>query len=149
MSFNETLKKLRIEKKLTQEELAQATGLSRSAIGMYESGSREPNFETLEILADFFNVDMNTLLDRTQSKQGYYLNPEAAKIAQALYDNPGMRILFDAAKNFTNLEFIDFGSGFKVPYKKDDIENHFSLFEPCHKRVSGKDYRHGTTEPHP
>ena len=99
MSFNETLKKLRIEKKLTQEELAQATGLSRSAIGMYESGSREPNFETLEILADFFNVDMNTLLDRTQVKQGYYLNPEAAKMAQELYDNPGMRILFDAAKN--------------------------------------------------
>jgi diaminopimelate decarboxylase len=31
-------------------------------------------------------------------------------------------ILFNAAKNFTNLEFIDFGSGFKVPYKKDDIE---------------------------
>jgi diaminopimelate decarboxylase len=31
-------------------------------------------------------------------------------------------ILFDAAKNFKNLEFIDFGSGFKVPYKKDDIE---------------------------
>lgn len=31
-------------------------------------------------------------------------------------------ILFDAAKNFNTLEFIDFGSGFKVPYKKDDIE---------------------------
>ena len=31
-------------------------------------------------------------------------------------------ILFDAAKNFKNLEFIDFGSGFKVPYKEGDIE---------------------------
>jgi diaminopimelate decarboxylase len=31
-------------------------------------------------------------------------------------------ILFDAAKNFKTLEFLDFGSGFKVPYKKDDIE---------------------------
>lgn len=31
-------------------------------------------------------------------------------------------ILFDTAKNFKNLEFIDFGSGFKVPYKKGDIE---------------------------
>ena len=30
-------------------------------------------------------------------------------------------ILFDAARNFKNLEFLDFGSGFKVPYKKDDI----------------------------
>jgi diaminopimelate decarboxylase len=31
-------------------------------------------------------------------------------------------ILFDVAKNFKKLEFLDFGSGFKVPYKKDDIE---------------------------
>lgn len=31
-------------------------------------------------------------------------------------------ILFDTAKHFSNLEFLDFGSGFKVPYKKDDIE---------------------------
>ncbi len=31
-------------------------------------------------------------------------------------------ILFEAAKNFKNLEFIDFGSGFKVPYKEGDIE---------------------------
>jgi diaminopimelate decarboxylase len=31
-------------------------------------------------------------------------------------------ILFDVAKNFKNLEFLDFGSGFKVPYKKNDIE---------------------------
>ena len=31
-------------------------------------------------------------------------------------------ILFDTALNFKNLEFIDFGSGFKVPYKEGDIE---------------------------
>ena len=31
-------------------------------------------------------------------------------------------ILFETAKNFKTLDFIDFGSGFKVPYKKDDIE---------------------------
>jgi diaminopimelate decarboxylase len=31
-------------------------------------------------------------------------------------------ILFDAAKNFKELDFLDFGSGFKVPYKKDDIQ---------------------------
>ncbi|WNM20194.1 diaminopimelate decarboxylase [Flavobacterium capsici] len=31
-------------------------------------------------------------------------------------------ILFNTAKHFKNLEFLDFGSGFKVPYKKDDIE---------------------------
>lgn len=52
---------LRKRDNVTQEELSRAIGISRSAIGMYESGKREPNLETLEIFADFYNVDMNTL----------------------------------------------------------------------------------------
>lgn len=46
-------------------------------------------------------------------------------------------ILFDAAKNFKNLEFIDFGSGFKVPYKKGDIETNIEeLGEKLSKRFT-------------
>lgn len=37
-------------------------------------------------------------------------------------------ILFETAKNFKNLEFIDFGSGFKVPYKSGDIETNIEEF---------------------
>ena len=37
-------------------------------------------------------------------------------------------ILFETAKNFKNLEFIDFGSGFKVPYKDGDIETNVEEF---------------------
>jgi len=37
-------------------------------------------------------------------------------------------ILFETAKNFKNLEFIDFGSGFKVPYKEGDIETNVEEF---------------------
>lgn len=37
-------------------------------------------------------------------------------------------ILFEAAKNFKDLEFIDFGSGFKVPYKEGDIETNVEEF---------------------
>ncbi|WP_322550566.1 diaminopimelate decarboxylase [Flavobacterium psychraquaticum] len=37
-------------------------------------------------------------------------------------------ILFETAKHFKELDFIDFGSGFKVPYKKDDIETDVEEF---------------------
>ncbi len=37
-------------------------------------------------------------------------------------------ILFDTAKHFKNLDFIDFGSGFKVPYKSGDIETNIEEF---------------------
>lgn len=59
--FKEVFKKLRKEKHLTQSELAAALGISRSAISMYENGEREPDLETLEAIADYFNIDMNQL----------------------------------------------------------------------------------------
>lgn len=55
---------LRKRQKLSQQELASRTGLTRSAISMYETGQREPDLETLEVFADFYNVDMNTLTGR-------------------------------------------------------------------------------------
>lgn len=43
-------------------------------------------------------------------------------------------ILFDTARHFKNLDFIDFGSGFKVPYKEEDIET--NIEELGHKLTS-------------
>ena len=59
--FNEVLKELRTSKNVTQAELAKAIGVSASTIGMYESGEREPNFETEEKIADYFNVSLDVL----------------------------------------------------------------------------------------
>ena len=60
-TLNDMLVYLRKREGLSQQELANSTGLKRSAIGMYETGKRQPDLETLEIFADFYNVDMNTL----------------------------------------------------------------------------------------
>lgn len=43
--------------------------ISRSTVGMYESGAREPDYETLESIADIFNVDIDYLLVRTTIKR--------------------------------------------------------------------------------
>lgn len=61
MAFSDTLRRLRKQDGLTQLELAQHLGISKSAVSMYECGNREPDFEMLEAFADFFNVDMNQL----------------------------------------------------------------------------------------
>lgn len=63
--FQNILKSLRISKDLTQDELSKQLKISRSAIGMYESGARQPDFETMELIADFFNVDIDYLLGRS------------------------------------------------------------------------------------
>ena len=65
MNFRTRLKQLRNEKKINQRELANFLKVAPSTISMYESGQREPNFEVLESLADFFNVDLNYLLGKS------------------------------------------------------------------------------------
>ena len=99
-SFNEILKQLRNRDNLSQAELAQKLGVAKSTIGMYESGKREPDFETLESIADFFNVDMNFLLGRDGSENDhYYLNDETRQIAQEAFENPELRTLFHVARD--------------------------------------------------
>lgn len=61
MSFGQTLYNLRTSRNITQAELANYLKISKSLISMYERNQRKPSFEILEGIADFFNVDMNTL----------------------------------------------------------------------------------------
>lgn len=63
--FSERLRLLRTTSGLSQRELAQKIGVSKSSINMYERGEREPGFETLESVADLFRVDINYLLGRS------------------------------------------------------------------------------------
>ena len=57
------LRALRKAKGLSQAELAQQLGLGKSTIAMYECGKRTPEFETIEAICDFFNVNMSDLSD--------------------------------------------------------------------------------------
>lgn len=68
--FPAILRRLRTEAQWTQPELAQRLGISRSAVSMYELGAREPDFETLEAMAELFQVDMNTLLGKEKVPAG-------------------------------------------------------------------------------
>nr|DAG63528.1 MAG TPA: Repressor protein CI [Caudoviricetes sp.] len=67
-TFAERLKSLRRETGWSQQRLADELKLSKSSVNMYERGEREPSFETMETIADLFNVDMNYLYGRTDVK---------------------------------------------------------------------------------
>ena len=63
--YSERIRQLRARRGLSQDQLAAALGVSRSAVSMYETSQREPDFETCEAIADFFNIDMDYLLGRS------------------------------------------------------------------------------------
>ncbi|MGN1421509.1 MAG: helix-turn-helix domain-containing protein [Eubacterium sp.] len=65
--MGENLKKLRKEKGLTQIAMQMQTGIEQALISKYENGDRIPPTETLIILADFFQTNIDYLLDRTDN----------------------------------------------------------------------------------
>lgn len=71
--FCERLRHLRNEESWSQQYLAKLLEISKSSINMYERGEREPGLETLEAIADIFNVDMDYLLGKSdiRNKQGW------------------------------------------------------------------------------
>lgn len=85
--FGKKLRELRELKGLSQEELGKVLNKTKNNISQYETGKREPDLETLNKIADFFNVTTDYLLGRTDNPTGMILTnkeldnylPEEAK----------------------------------------------------------------------
>lgn len=98
MEFAERLKELRTKRGYSQSELASKLHISKSTISMLEVGQRMPSVEMLEAIGDFFNVDTDYLLGK-EIGSTYYLDPEAAEMARAVFERDEMKVLFDAVKD--------------------------------------------------
>ena len=61
------LKELREKRGISQLKLAIDLGLTQNSVSRYESGIREAEYKTLIALADYFNVSIDYLLERTDS----------------------------------------------------------------------------------
>ena len=103
--FASNLRYLRKRAGLTQLELAQVLGVSRSTIGMYEKGDREPDFEMLERIADYFNVNMSTLIgDQEKASAAEPLGSELEDYLEMLRTRPECRAFLDTARGATKAE---------------------------------------------
>lgn len=61
------LKQLRMQHKITQLKLAMDLNICQNSISRYETGEREADYATLIRLADYFNVSVDYLLERTDN----------------------------------------------------------------------------------
>lgn len=116
--FKDMLKYFRMRENLSQSELAEKLGIAPSTISMYEVGKREPDFETEEKIADFFNTDLNTLRGRDIESSSYYLNDETAKVAQEIFEND--KVLFDVYRSSDKDRLIAYATNLKA---LRDMEN--------------------------
>src|SRR5690625_2415657 len=76
MGFPERVRKLRIDRKMTQEELGKKINVSKVSVSGYETGNRTPDMDTLQKLSDVLDVSMDYLLGRSdllqESRNPYY-----------------------------------------------------------------------------
>lgn len=103
MLFGERLRELRIDRDIKQDEIAQHLGITRQAYGKYESDERQPSYNTLIKIADYYNISLDYLLGRTNIKTPYYVIREIRNDDEAEYFDYTMSIL---RRNVKNLKFI-------------------------------------------
>lgn len=87
MMFAEKLKTLRKQKGLTQTKFAKDFNIATGTIGMWETGKRQPDYNTLVKIAKYFDVSINYLLEEQAE-------PEELQIA---------RLLVQEQENYTKL----------------------------------------------
>ncbi|KZE78966.1 helix-turn-helix domain-containing protein [Paenibacillus elgii] len=102
---------LREKHALTQEELSSKINISRASLSHYEKNRREPDYETVVKIADFFKVSIDYLLGRTEDPR-VVLEPEVRAFVDSLELSDekiidrfsltvdGTKLTFDEAKRF-------------------------------------------------
>ena len=103
--FGKRLKKLREEKELTQGQLGKLINLSQQTIGHYEVSRAKPDLETIQRLAEIFNVTTDYLLGHNFPKQkiknALSDDPELSEFWQELSEREDLKILFRQAKDMS------------------------------------------------
>lgn len=84
MSFGDNLRTLIEERNMTQKELALHLNIAPSTLGSYVQNTREPDFTTLKLLAGYFNVSIDYLLDYSLGKTATHEENEMLRIFRSL-----------------------------------------------------------------
>ena len=92
--------KLRDAKGMKDADVARETGITKSTFSDWKNGRSNPKDAKLQKIADLFGVSVEYIRTGEEKEGGekYYLNEETAEMAQKLFENKDLRVLFDAAK---------------------------------------------------
>ena len=108
------LREIRKLSGLTMKELGIRIGVSESAISQYETGKRQPDYETLLKIADYFGVSVDYLLGKDEKSE----DSELQEYLEQLKNRSEMRMLFKLAADAT----------------KEDVEQAVRIIEAIRKK---------------
>lgn len=79
--------------------VARATGISNGTFSDWKNGRSKPNPTTLKKIADYFGVSVDYLITGETADERYYLDEQTSQIAQDIFENKELRLLFDSARD--------------------------------------------------
>lgn len=95
----EKFRELCDKKGVSPYRISQETGITQSTFSDWKNGRSVPKQDKLKKIADFFGVDVAYFYDNNEENRGYYVDDKTKEIAQQIFDNKELRLLFDAAKD--------------------------------------------------
>lgn len=104
MSFGDNLRGLIEERDLTQKELAKQLNIAPSTMGSYVQNTREPDFNTLKLLARYFNVSTDYLLDYQSDQTISHQEDDLLRIFRSL-SNSQKDICIEQCKAFIKINY--------------------------------------------
>ncbi len=105
MTSYEIYCKERDSKGFKDSEVAQGTGIGKSTFSDWKSGRSTPKGDKLQKIANFLNISYQYLTTGKESEkesmtgEKYYFDDETAQMAQSLFEQKDLRMLFDAAQD--------------------------------------------------
>ena len=97
--FAKNLKYYLQKNDLTQADLAKRLGVSATSVSNWTGATKAPRMDTIDAMCTIFKCKRSDLMEEHSSEEGYYVDPETARIAQEVFDDPELHVLFDAAKD--------------------------------------------------
>lgn len=105
MNSYENYAKLKESKGINDFAVSKATGIAPASISDWKNGRTELKLDKLQKIADYFEVSIDYLITGkdtekvSDSGEKYYFSDETAEMAQELFENKDIRMLFDAARD--------------------------------------------------
>lgn len=136
MSFASMLKQLREQSRLSQKDIADYLGITRQAVASYELAKREPDYEILKKLADYFGVSIDYILGRSNCRDLNALtvgnnidlikgNFTYKELSQDISEKVGALIFPDMLEKYAKGERMPFVGTIKILAKYAKVRDSF------------------------
>lgn len=98
--FSKNLKAYLSAFDMTQADLAARLGVSTQSVSNWCKGAKSPRMDKVDAMCSIFHCKRSDLMqDHHETEGEYYLNPKTREIAQAIYENKDLALLFNAARD--------------------------------------------------